>query len=226
MSNLAKYSEDLSVLIKNIILKYCPYKENRLYLLGNANSPEIDINIKIYETETLIMFLVGNHNHKQSIPQQIIIPGIVEFKEVSEIIDLILLDHEVIRNLNLYKDSIDIKFAINWTDKSFSGIDCGDISLNFEFNNIELKKQYLYLLFQRYYFILEHVPSFKTKKEEYIHIVKQAYFNSLDKSQLLSLLNTMNENELKDILMNLDNETFIKYIAQNKSQIKVKKMIP
>lgn len=226
MSNLVKPSEDLSILIKNIILKYCPYKENRLYLLGNANSPEIDINIELYENETLIMFLVGNYNHKKSIPQQIIIPGILEFEEASKIIDLILLDHEVIRNINLYKDSIDIKFSINWTDKNFSGIDCGDISLNLKFNNIELKKQYLYLLFQRYYFILEHTPSFKKKKDEYIQSAKKTYFDSLDKSQLISLLNSMSENELKDTLLNLDNETFIKYIVQNKSYIKVKKMIP
>ena len=67
----------------------------------------------------------------------------------SEIIDFILEDHEFIKNISLYSNSFELDFAINWTDKSIKGIKCGDIGLTFKFNdNIELEKQYLYLLFQ------------------------------------------------------------------------------
>ena len=51
------------------------------------------------------------------------------------------------------------------------------------------------------------------------------YINTLDKSQLISLLSAMNENELKELLHNLDNDTFIKYIAENQPHTKVKKWI-
>lgn len=224
MSSIKKQNKDLFVYVKSIILTYCPYTDNRLSILGNANSPEIDIEVNIRDNQTQVMFLFGNHSFKQGIPEQIIIPYIIEFDEISEIIDFILGDHEYIQNINLYNNSIGLNFAINWTDESTKGISCGNIGLNLKFNNIELEKQYLYLLFQKYYAFLEKTPSFKRIKNEYINSVKQSYINTLDKSQLISLLSAMNENELKELLHNLDNDTFIKYTVENEPQTKVKKI--
>jgi len=224
MSSIKKQNEDLFVYVKNIILTYCPYSGDRLFILGNAKSPEIDIEVNIRDNQTQVMFMFGNNSFKQSIPEQIIIPYIIEFDEISEIIDFILKDHEYIQNINLYNNSIGLSFAINWTDKSIKGISCGNIGLNLKFNNIELEKQYLYLLFKKYYVLLEKTPSFKRIKNEYINSVKQSYFNTLDKSQLISLLSTMNENELKELLHNLDNDTFIKYTTETQPQTNVKKL--
>ena len=224
MSDIKRQSEELVTYVKSIILKYCPYADDRLSILGNAKSPEIDIEVNIRDNQTQVMFLLGNNSFKQSIPEQIIIPYIIEFEEISEIIDFILGDHEHIKNINLYNNSIRLNFAINWTDESIKGINCGDIGLNLKFNNIELEKQYLYLLFQKYYTFLEKTPSFKKIKNEYINGVKQSYFNTLDKSQLISLLSIMDENELKELLYNLDNDTFIKYTIESQPQTKVKKL--
>lgn len=224
MSSIKKQNEDLFVYVKSIILTYCPYTDNRLSILDNANSPEIDIEVNIRDNQTQVMFLFGNQSFKQGITEQIIITYIIEFDEISEIIDFILGDHEYIQNINLYNNSIGLNFAINWTDESIKGISCGNIGLNLKFNNIELEKQYLYLLFQKYYVLLEKTPSFKRIKNEYINRVKQSYFNTLDKSQLISLLSTMNENELKELLHNLDNDTFIKYTTETQPQTNVKKL--
>ena len=225
MSSIVKQSESLVAYVKNIIFKYCPYVDDRIFILENAKSPQIDIEVNIGDNQTQVMFLFGNNNFKQGIPEQVIIPYVIEFVEISEIIDFILADHEFIKNINLYINTIGLNFAINWTDESIKGINCGDIGLNLNFNNnVELKKQYLYLLFQKYYTFLEQTPSFKRIKNEYIGSVKQSYFNTLDKSQLISLLSAMNENELKDLLHNLDNDVFIKYVAESKSQTKVKKI--
>jgi len=225
MRSIIKQSENLVTYVKSIILTYCPYADDRLSILGNRKSPEIDIEVNIKDNQTQVMFLFGNNSFKQSIPEQIIIPYIVEFEEISEIIDFILKDHECIQNINLYNNSIGLNFAINWTDKSIKGINCGDIGLHLKFNNnVELEKKYLYLLFQKYYSVLEHTPSFKRIKNEYINSVKQSYINTLDKSQLISLLSAMNENELKELFHNLDNDTFIKYTVESQQQTKVKKI--
>lgn len=224
MSSIKKQNEDLFTYVKSIILTYCPYSDDRLSILGNAKSPEIDIEVNIRDNQTQVMFLFGNNSFKQSIPEQIIIPYIIEFDEISEIIDFILKDHEHIQNINLYNNSIGLNFIINWTDESIKGISCGNIGLNMKFNNIELEKQYLYLLFQKYYVLLEKTPSFKRRRNEYINSAKQAYINILDKSQLISLLSALNENELKELLNNLDNDTFIKYTVESSQQAKVKKL--
>ena len=40
MSNIINQREELISYIKTIILKYCPYTDNRLSILGNSKSPE------------------------------------------------------------------------------------------------------------------------------------------------------------------------------------------
>ena len=225
MSDIKRQREQLVTYVKSIILTYCPYVDDRLSILDNAKSPEIDIEVNIRDNKTQVMFLFGNNSFKQSIPEQITIPYIIEFDEISEIIDFILKDHEYIQNINLYNNSIGLNFAINWTDEIIKGISCCNIRLHLKFNNnVELEKQYLYLLFQKYYSVLEHTPSFKRIKNEYINNVKQTYINTLDKSQLISLLSAMNENELKELLHSLDNDTFIKCAVEIQQQRKVKKL--
>ena len=225
MSDIIKQSENLLIYVESIILKYCPYVEDRMSILENAKSPEFDIEVNIRDNQTQVMFLFGNNNFKQGIPEKVIIPSVIEFTEISKIIDFILGDHEFIKNISLYSNSIELNFAINWTDESIKGISCGDIGLYLKFNNnVELLKQYLYLLFQKYYSVLEHTPSFKRIKNEYINSVKQSYINTLDKSQLISLLSAMNKNELKELLYNLDNDIFIKYTAERQPQTKTKKL--
>ena len=224
MSSIIKQSENLVTYVKSVIFKYCPYVQDRICILENSESPEFDIEVNIRDNQTQVMFMFGNNNFKQGISEQIIIPYVIEFTEISEIIDFILGDHEFIKNINLYNNSFGLKFAINWTEQSMKGINCGDIGLNLTFNNIDLEKQYLYLLFQKYYSVLEHTPSFKRIKNEYINSIKELYFNTLDKIQLISFLNSMNECELKELLSNLDNAIFIKYIADSESQTKGKKL--
>lgn len=224
MNDIKRESEKLVTYVKSIILKYCPYVDDRLFILGNAKSSEIDIEINIRDNQTQVIFLFGNNSCKQSVPEQITIPYIIEFAKISEIIDFILGDHEYIQNINLYNNSIGLNFAINWTEESIKGISCGNIGLNLKFNNIELEKQYLYMLFQKYYAFLEKTPSFKRIKNEYINSAKQSYINTLDKYQLISLLSAMNENELKELLHNLDNDTFIKYTSETQPQPNVKKL--
>ena len=47
MSIIKKRNEDLFVYVKNTILTYCPYSDDRLSILGNAKSPEIDIEVNV-----------------------------------------------------------------------------------------------------------------------------------------------------------------------------------
>ena len=220
MGNVINCHEDLMSYIKSVILKYCPYVEDRLSILGSTKSPELNIELNICNNESQIMFMFGNYNFKTTIPERATVSYIISFDEIADIIDFILVDHEVIKDINFYGKQIDLKFAINWTDKSIKGINCSDIGLNLNFENMELKKQYLYLLFQRYNTNLEQVPALKRMKNEYIDSIKYSYFEDLNKIQLITLLNVMSENELKELLCNLDNDIFIKYTMDNGEQPK------
>ena len=222
MGNVINCREDLMSYIKSVILKYCPYVEDRLSILGSTKSPELNIELNICNNESQIMFMFGNYNFKTTIPERATVSYIISFDEIADIIDFILVDHEVIKDINFYGKQIDLKFAINWNDKSTKGINCSDMGLNLNFENMEVKKQYLYLLFQRYYAQLEHAPSFKLMKNEYIASIKHFYFDDMDKTGLITLLNRMSENDLKKLLNNLDNAIFIKYVMSDGEKQKVK----
>ena len=220
MSKIKK--QDLISYVKSVLLKYCPYVEDRLSILSNGKSPQLDVVLNICNNETQIMFMFGNNSFKGSVPERTTFSYIIDFEEISEIIDFLLEDHEFIKDINFSNLEIDLKFAINWTERSVKGINCGDIELNLNFENLELKKNYLYFIFQRYYTHLEQSPTFKVVKNEYIDSMKHSYFDSLDKTGLITLLNRMGENELKELLHNLDNDIFIKYTVNDGEQPKVK----
>lgn len=48
--------------------------------------------------------------------------------------------------------------------------------------------------------------------------MKHFYFGTLDKTGMMSLLNGMCENDLKELLYNLDNNLFIKYVMHDEEQ--------
>ena len=129
MGNIIKHREDLISYIKSVILKYCPYVEDRLSILGSAKSPELDIKININNNESQIMFMFGNSTFKSSVTERTTTSYIISFEEIGDIIDFILDDHEVIKDINFCGKELDLKFAINWTDKSIKGINCSDIGL-------------------------------------------------------------------------------------------------
>ena len=215
MSNIINRHEDFVSFVKNVILKYCPYTEDRLSILGRTESPELDIDFHIGDDKSQVVFIFGNHFFKSSVPEKVTTTYPISFEEISEVMDYLLEDHEVIKNLDFHNKTIDLKFAINWTDNSIKGIRCGDIGLNLDFENMELKTQYLYLLFQRYHSYLEHTSSFKTLKNKYFTSMKHSYFDDLEKHELISLLNGMSENELRELFYLLDNDLFIKYVIDD-----------
>lgn len=224
MNNIIKKEEDLVSYVIKTIYKYCPYVDDRLSLLENAKASQFDIKFNIGDEQSQVIFLFGNRTFKQSTPEQVIIPGPIAFKEIKDIIDFVISDHQYVRSINFYNKKFELSFAINWNNESVKGINCRDIGLALNFDNSKLAKQYLYLLFQNYYSYLEKFPSFKAIKDEYINGIKQTYFNVLNKTQLIELLNKMNENELKELLYGLDNELFIKYTSENKQQSKTKRL--
>ena len=77
----------------------------------------------------------------------------------------------------------------------------------------------------KYYVYLEQNPTFKAMKNEYIDSIKHSYFDALDKIWLLSLLNRMCENELKELFHHLDNDIFFKYVIFNSEHPKDKVLL-
>ena len=118
MNIIMKHREDLISYIKSVILKYCPYVENRMSILCNAEAAQLDIEFNICNNESQVMFMFGNCNFKRSIPERVTTSYIISFEEICDVIDCLLEDHEVIRDINF--DSRKIDYFVYDSDVIFS----------------------------------------------------------------------------------------------------------
>ena len=218
MSDIVEYKGDLKAFVKDTILKYCPYSEDRWDELHRKGSPEMGINLRIHDERSQLIFMYGDSTFKSGVPERNLFEYIISFEEICDIIDTILEDHTHISGISIYSDIIELKFGISWCDETLKGIACGEIELRIEFKNIELKKEYLPKLVKKYYDKIKETHSFIFAKEEYIKDMQKTYFDDLDKAQLIELLNEMDEDELKKLLKCLDFDTFRRHIVNEESE--------
>ncbi len=205
-SDIMEYREDLLLFVKSVILRYCPNEEDRW---SDSHINLLDININI-GNNSQIMFLFGDKNFKESLSERVKTDHIIGFEDIGKIIDFILSDHEIISGMG-YIDSlceVNLTFDINWSRENLSGISCGTICLKLTFASMELGRKYFYLLIQKYYDYLKNTPSFKKIENAYIDGVKKIYFDNASREKMMELLKVMDDEELRKLLGNLDNEVF------------------
>ena len=217
MSNIEKVKEgDLASFVQRVVLKYCPYTEDRIDLLSNSLSPQIGINIQVGDEKTRVYFDFKNNRERVNAFETVLIPRVIQFEELRGIMDFILQDHEVLNIAGGINDPtvVDLGFRINWREKSRKGMCCSGIQLQLDFSrNKELANTFLYWLFQNYYVYLQDSPYVVTVKNKVIQKAKQDWFQNLDKEGILSFLSQLTEEELCALAESLDNDVFLKYTS-------------
>ena len=192
--------EKLNERIKKVLLKYCPYTENRLDLIDHSPRPQFDIHIYFAENSTQIYFIKGSENGKSGILEDIMENRVVELEEIEELIDYLGSDHKamVFDEHDKIKKVAEIKFDINWGgEESIKGINCSTIGLKFHFRgNPNVEKKYLYFINKKYFNSNDLVSEW-----DYTDEIMKNYIDSLDKDGLMYLLNRMREEDLKNLLM-------------------------
>ena len=186
--------------VKKVLLKYCPYADDRMNLIDHGNRPEFDIHLYLRKELSQVHFVYGSHRTKVSVDSCITIPHAVDLEEVEELIDFIKADHEymIFDKHDTYRNTSEFKFDIRWGgEESIKGINCSTIGLILNFrDNPELEKKYLYFINKKYF-----NSSDISSEREYTDDVIKSYIDSLDKDGLMYLLNRMNEEDLKKLLI-------------------------
>ena len=192
--------ERLVMKVKRVLYKYCPYTDDRLDLIDSGNRPEFDIQLYLGKEMSQVYFVYGNHRAKTMVENGITIPRNVELEEIEELIDFIKEDHKcmIFDKNDTYKSVAEFKFDINWGgEESIKGINCSTIGLVIDYQwSRDLGKKYLYFLNEKY-FDSKDIKS----KWNYTDDVLRNYIDSLDKDGLMYLLNRMNEEDLKKLLV-------------------------
>lgn len=134
--------------IMGIIEKHYPVIDDRydnVHNEGENANPIIEI---IIDDKTTTIQINGQ-TPAGMVEEEKIYKHAITYKEIKEIIERILNDHEYIKtvgydydpNLRSMNGCIEWGFNINWTEKSLKGISCNTITLSIKFNtNIETQR--------------------------------------------------------------------------------------
>ena len=225
MNKIDEQKLDLFTSLKRIVLNYFPCTNNRLNLLCDSRSPQLEIDFKIYKEESKIIFMIGNNCFKQKTPDLIQLNELLSFDELKKFIDYILADHDFFKIFNVFENTITMVFSINWNEKNLKGMTCDDICLNLNFNDIEMEKEFIYYLIVNYYDYLQNISSFNEILYNHVNMIKEKSINKLNKKELMMFLELLDENELRDLARNMDTNLFIKYYNSTEECEDVKKLI-
>lgn len=226
MKEIISQKDNVAQYIKSIILKNAPYVDSRLELFDMGScQPTIKTEITITNDESYIMFCCGTSCFMSSIDDRATVKQKIDFQEIKSVIDFLLEDCRFINDIKFYDDSgygnrVELVFRINWTNESIKrGINCGDITLELTFSNEELRKYYTSMLFQQYCDELKASTTVLEMKDRYIESIKDEYIYNASKKDLLELLNKLDEQELKELLYDLNNDLFMKYSIKDEEDI-------
>ena len=193
--------------IEDVLLKYCPYTEDRLDLIDDGKRPEFDIYVYFGKDFTQVYFVHGSHRNKIAVEAEMNENQVLELSEIEKLIDYLKDDHRSMRfdKHDRTNKIAEFKFDINWGgEESVKGINCSTISLVLSFRgNPDLEKKYLYFLDKKY-FNSSDVSCMRDYTEEVI----KSYVESLNKDGLMYLLNRMNEKDLKEILIQRNKQVY------------------
>ena len=92
-----------------------------------------------------------------------------------------------------------------------------ELKINFDKNDI-LIKEYVSIILNEHKTQLEQTKTFKKMKSKYIDQLKELYFKLLTKDEMINYIIGMNDEDIRTLLLNIDNDTFTNYyVINNKS---------
>lgn len=92
-----------------------------------------------------------------------------------------------------------------------------ELKINFDKNDI-LIKEYVSIILNEHKTQLEQTKTFKKMKSKYIDQLKELYFKLLTKDEMINYIIGMNYEDIRTLLLNIDNDTFTNYyVINNKS---------
>ena len=216
-------NEEILEKIKNIIITLHPYMENRLPILLKYPNPSMDISFFFHPTGTTIIFADGLETSKRSITEKIELDFWVDSELINSLIALLLQDHDYISDLKKGKDTLSIGTDVELSLNSYSGIACGIINVELNFhgcpNKEKLLNEYYDSLVCTFYDQVKDTPGFKYQFEDEGMIVKKDLIKKLTKDEMLSILSTLSEENLREIINKIPVPIFMKGYQNNNSKL-------
>lgn len=207
--------------VKDIILKYAPIVEDRLNFLGDTReSKTLEIVINPDQAASLIYFMYGNQYVLSQTKEKVYYNGLIDEQEVISIIDFIVNDMDLISGFNIDDNKIRLRFNINWSNKTVSGMSCNQIIVVIDFEQLKddlYKHNLLKEIAISFGDYLKNCHEFKKYVDDYLNKDKIDYFKNMSREELIEAVNLLDEENIRELLLKIDNEDYYNYFyAPNK----------
>ena len=201
--------------IKNKILEMYPIRMPRLEedKLLKADAPEMKIEFNFYKDKnnykTQVIFLDGDSRYLSSV-YDFTYNGLISYDVVNELISFILCEYPYIIVFSSSSNYFEMTFTYSLENYIQRGISARNIHLSFKSRyELDIIKDYLKNIFSNFYEALSSVESIKEKYQIYLNEYKKDFFDSLDRNELIKILNMLSNDSIRNILYYLSNEEFI-----------------
>lgn len=226
--------KEVTQIIINLINKLHPVKTPRIDLnIPSFKMPATDIIINLVEEDnlpyTFINILDGTQSFKESIEQgKILISNYLDNNTLKELIDFLFLNFPIIYNFNVNENSISLDFSFS-KNKDFlktPGLSLESLNLEININDLKLKHQltnYLIFIMNTYYNELKQTSFWQENMQKY----KEKLILEMEYKFIMGFLSHLNENEIRKLLVNINNERFIEIMNNmNSKETKLERLLP
>lgn len=226
--------KEVTQIIIDLINKLHPVKTPRIDLnIPSFKMPATDIIINLVEEDnlpyTFINILDGTQSFKESIEQgKILISNYLDNNTLKELIDFLFLNFPIIYNFNVNENSISLDFSFS-KNKDFlktPGLSLESLNLEININDLKLKHQltnYLIFIMNTYYNELKQTSFWQENMQKY----KEKLILEMEYKFIMGFLSHLNENEIRKLLVNINNERFIEIMNNmNSKETKLERLLP
>lgn len=226
--------KEVTQIIINLINKLHPVKTPRIDLnIPSFKMPATDIIINLVEEDnlpyTFINILDGTQSFKESIEQgKILISNYLDNNTLKELIDFLFLNFPIIYNFNVNENSISLDFSFS-KNKDFlktPGLSLESLNLEININDLKLKHQltnYLIFIMNTYYNELKQTSFWQENIQKY----KEKLILEMEYKFIMGFLSHLNEDEIRKLLVNINNERFIEIMNNmNSKETKLERLLP
>lgn len=226
--------KEVTRIIIDLINKLHPVKTPRIDLnIPSFKRPATDIIINLVEEEnlpyTFINILDGTQSFKESIEKgKILISNYLDNNTLKELMDFLFLNFPIIYNFNVNENSISLDFSFS-KDNDFlkkSGISLENINLEINISDLKLNhkiKNYLLFILNTYHKELNQISFWQENMQKY----KEKLIFEMEYKYIMDFLSYLNEDEIRKLLGNINNERFIEIINNiNSKEKKLERLLP
>ena len=181
--------------------------------------PSAEIIITLFEHENMpytdVSLLNGTSNSKQSVNMgNFLASNCLSLSSLKMLIDYILINFPVILSISANANSISIDFTFSIDSEFFNTPGLSLENLSLEINTQDKGSQsnlkdYLIFIINTYTKEISETSFWKDNFNKYAYFYKKEILSEMNYSKLLELASALREEELRNILLNVENDRFI-----------------